>query len=81
MWKQIFKVTLIAGVMDITAAFIHAYFSSHITPDIVLRYIASGLFGKSAFVGGYEFLLVGVLVHFLIVFFLCIILFLSLPDN
>lgn len=68
MWKQIIKTSLIAGVLDITAAFIQSYLSKAVTPDIVLRYIASGLFGKSAFTGGYEYILIGLLIHLFIAF-------------
>lgn len=68
MWKQIFKAAVIAGCLDITAASIQAYLSKSVTPDILLKYIASGLFGKDAFSGGFEFMLFGLLIHFLIAF-------------
>jgi hypothetical protein len=69
MWKQIFKATLIAGVLDLSAASSQAYISKNITPDVLLKYIASGLLGKGAFDGGWGCILLGLFVHFLIVFF------------
>ena len=44
-----FKATAVAGSLDICAAFIQAYLVKGSTPDIILKYIASGLFGKDAF--------------------------------
>jgi hypothetical protein len=69
MWKQIFKATFIAGCLDITAACLQAWLTkSTLTPDVVLKYIASGVFGKDAFAGGTGMILFGLLMHFLIVF-------------
>ena len=55
MWKQIFKTTIIAGCLDIIAACIQSYILKSSTPDKVLKYIASGVFGKAATSGGFEF--------------------------
>jgi hypothetical protein len=79
MWKQILKTTLIAGCLDITAACIQAYLSKSVTPDILLKFIASGVFGKDAFSGGFEFILFGLFVHFLIVFASTLTYFLVYP--
>mgnify|MGYP001160518652 CR=1 FL=1 len=79
MWKQIVKTTVIVGCLDITAAFIQAYLSKSVTPDIVLKYIASGVFGKDAYSGGFEFMLFGLLVHFLIALACTISYFLAYP--
>ncbi|MCH5720887.1 hypothetical protein [Niabella hibiscisoli] len=68
MKKEIFKVTLISGMLDIMAAFSQAYMVRKTPPDIVLRYIASGLFGKPAFSGGVIYPTLGLVFHFLIVF-------------
>ncbi len=67
MWKQILKSVIIAGCLDITAASIQAYVSKGISPDVVLKFIASGWFGKEAYSGGLEYIMFGLLVHFLIV--------------
>lgn len=79
MWKHIFRTTLIAGVLDITAASIQAYLVKGLTPDVVLTFIASGLFGKDAYVGGPAFLLVGLSVHLFIVFMISISYFYLYP--
>jgi hypothetical protein len=79
MWKQIFKTTVIAGCLDITAACIQAYLSKSVTPVILLKFIASGIFGKDAFSGGIEFMLFGLFVHFLIVFTCTVTYFLLYP--
>ena len=79
MWKQILKTTIIAGCLDITAACLQAWFAKSITPDIVLKYIASGVFGKAAFAGAAGFILFGLLVHFLIAFACTLVYFLLYP--
>jgi hypothetical protein len=79
MWKQIGKATAIAGSLDITAASIQAYLSSSVTPDRLLRYIASGLFGADAYSGGVEYMAIGLFVHFLIVFACAVTYFFTYP--
>jgi hypothetical protein len=79
MWKQIFKTTLIAGCLDITAACLQAWLTKGTTPDIILKYIASGVFGKDAFEGGAGFILFGLLVHFFIAFSCTLVYFLLYP--
>jgi hypothetical protein len=79
MRKQILITTLIAGCLDITGAFTQAYLSRSITPDVLLKYIASGLFGKDAFTGGFGMMIIGVLVHFVIVFACTVTFFLLYP--
>ena len=79
MWKQIGKATAIAGSLDITAASIQAYLSRDVTPDRLLKYIASGLFGADAYSGGIEYMVVGLFVHFLIVFACTVTYFFTYP--
>jgi hypothetical protein len=68
MLKQIVKAGLLAGGLDITAAFINAYASRKIMPGAVLKYIASGVFGNAALKGGYGMMFMGLLFHFTIAF-------------
>jgi uncharacterized membrane protein YagU involved in acid resistance len=68
MWKPIFTTTIIAGTLDILAACTNAYLSAKTTPDIVLKYIACGVFGNSAFAGGVGMMFFGLLFHFIIAF-------------
>lgn len=66
--NQILQTGLIAGTLDITAACLNAYISNGVTPDRVLKYIASGAFGKDAYSGGYDMMTLGLLFHFMIAF-------------
>lgn len=79
MWKAIFKTTLLAGTLDILAAFISAYLINKATPDRVLNYIASGAFGSKAFAGGYAMIIMGLIFHFIIAFSCVMIFFLLYP--
>lgn len=75
MWKQIFKTTLVAGILDITAACLQAWLTQKIAPAVILKYLASGAFGKSAFEGGSGMIAMGLLFHFIIVFACTVIFF------
>lgn len=79
MFKQILNTTLLAGSLDISAACIQAYATNGTTPDIILKYIASGVLGKEAFVGGYGIMAMGLLFHFLIAFACTVVFFLVYP--
>lgn len=79
MWNQIFKTTLIAGFLDIAAACIQAYITNKVKPNIILQYIASGIFGKEAFSGGVGYMLFGLLVHFSIAFACTLVYFMVYP--
>jgi hypothetical protein len=57
---------LIAGTLDIIAACISAYIQRGMTPDKLLQFVASGLFGADAFTGGVTMAIVGLLMHFMI---------------
>jgi hypothetical protein len=54
MWKAILKATLISGTLGIVAVFSSAYIVHNKSPDRVLKYIASGVFGNEAYDGGYS---------------------------
>jgi hypothetical protein len=67
--KVILVAGLVAGTLDILAAFVQTYINTRKGPDIVLKYIASGVFGrKEAFGGGDSMILWGLLFHFIIAF-------------
>ena len=68
MRRTIFITTLIAGTLDILAAFIRSYLTNGVMPSAVLTYIASGLFGAKAFDSGAEMLIAGLAVHYAIAF-------------
>ncbi|NOT93854.1 hypothetical protein [Ferruginibacter sp.] len=79
MFKQILKTTLVPGSFDIVAACIQAYVTTETPPAIVLKYIASGVFGKSAFTGSYGIMAIGLFFHFAIVFACTAVFFLLYP--
>jgi hypothetical protein len=58
----------IAGTLDILAASITSYIVKGIMPGRILQYIASAVFGKEAFKGGYIMMGWGLLFHYLIAF-------------
>ncbi|SMC78199.1 hypothetical protein [Pedobacter africanus] len=68
-WMPILITTIIAGTLDITAACINAWLSNDVMPGRVLAYIASGVWGKTAYNGGPEMMFFGLLFHYIIVFF------------
>lgn len=64
--NYILLATLVAGVLDILMAFLNVHFSSGGKPGMVLRYIASGIYGKEAFTPGRNFEIIGLALHFFI---------------
>jgi hypothetical protein len=57
---------LLVGTLDISGAGIQTWIKTGKGIEAVLRYVASGAFGKEAFTGGYHILLWGLLFHFMI---------------
>ena len=57
---------LIAGVLDITYAFVFSYLRSGRTPAFVLQSVASGALGRDSFQGGAKTAALGLGFHFLI---------------
>jgi hypothetical protein len=64
----ILTAVLVAGTLDILGAFTQFYVMRKMNPaPVVLKYIASGVFGPEAMTGGYGMMLIGLLFHYLIV--------------
>jgi hypothetical protein len=57
---------LIAGVLDITYAFVFSYLRSGRTPKFILQSVASGALGPDSFKGGTKTAALGLAFHFLI---------------
>jgi uncharacterized membrane protein YagU involved in acid resistance len=58
---------LVAGTLDICAAFTHAYLERSTRPEVVLKYVAGGVFGlKKSMAGGTDIAIYGLLFHYLI---------------
>jgi hypothetical protein len=65
--SSIGKAALLAGTLDILAAFVFVFIKTG-KPHIfdILKFIASGVFGKAASTGGVAVILAGLLFHFFI---------------
>ena len=70
---------LLTGVLDIAAAIVKYYIEKGQGPVPVFKFIASGVFGKEAFMGGTLMIIWGVVFHFIIAFFFTSFLFLVYP--
>lgn len=77
-WKTILLSGLLVGSLDIIAALVQFYSKTGKDPLIVLKYIASAVFGKSAFSEN-SMVVWGLLLHFLIAFIWTIFFFLIYP--
>ena len=64
--QPIFWGGLIAGTLDICAAFLTAWLRAGVSPIGLLQYVASGALGPAAFQGGTRTALIGLALHFLI---------------
>jgi hypothetical protein len=71
---------LLVGTLDILSAFIY-YFIKTGEKNVfnVLKFIASGIFGKAAFSGGNMMIIAGLVLHFIIAFAFTIIFFWIFP--
>ena len=65
-FQPIFLGGLIAGTLDISAAFLTAWLRAGVSPIGLLQYVASGALGPAAFQGGIKTALIGLALHFLI---------------
>ena len=59
---------LLVGTLDIIAACLQYFIKTGKGPENVLKFVASGVFGKEAFTGGILMSVCGLLFHFLIAF-------------
>jgi FlaA1/EpsC-like NDP-sugar epimerase len=66
--SKILKAGLIVGTLDILAACLQFYIKTGKNPDTVLKYVASGVFGKEAFTGGAMMSIYGLIFHYIIAF-------------
>ena len=65
-FKHVLWCGLLVGFLDGTAAIISAYLGKGTNPLRVFQFIASGIFGKDAFTGGYWMATIGFSLHFII---------------
>jgi len=64
--QPILRGGLIAGTLDICAAFLTAWLRAGIGPVRVLQFVASGVLGPASFAGGAKTAILGLALHFLI---------------
>jgi uncharacterized membrane protein YagU involved in acid resistance len=64
----IIKSALLVAILDIGAALLQQFIKTGKNPEIVLKFIASGLFGPQAFTGGTMMSVYGLVLHFFIAF-------------
>lgn len=77
--ETIIKAGLLTGSLDITAALLQFYLRTGKSPVVVLNFIASGVFGKTAFTSEMGMAFWGLLFHFIIAFIWTMIFFLLYP--
>ena len=75
----IIKAWLLAGTLDILSALLYYYIKTGKDPANVLRYVASAVFGKTAFSGGTSMAAAGLLLHYIIALCWTIFFFLICP--
>lgn len=63
---SVLRSAFIVGCLDAIAASVYSYALSGATPDRVFRYVASGIYGQSAFTGGLAIAAMGLLFHFIV---------------
>jgi uncharacterized protein YacL len=66
--SKIIGAGLIVGTLDITAACTYYFIKTGNGPANVLKFVASGVFGKEAFSGDAKMLVAGLLIHYVIAF-------------
>lgn len=77
--KIILLTTLIAGTLDILSAIVNTYFRTGKGPEIIFKFIASGVFGDDAFSGGAFIVTAGIFFHYFIAFSWTLIFFILYP--
>ncbi len=78
--SKIIKAGFFVGTLDILSAFIYYFLKTgQKNVSIVLRYVASGLFGKEAFSGGNTMIVAGLIFHYIIAFAFTIFFFWLFP--
>ena len=65
-----------AGVLDISAAFINSGLNGR-SPMFVLQSVASGLLGPGSYKGGFKSAALGAVLHFLIAFVACAVYYIA----
>jgi len=75
--RAIFWGGLLAGILDISAAFVTTYMRSGRSPIFVLQSVASGLLGADSYKRGLTAAALGLAIHFTIAFVACAVYYLA----
>ncbi|GGM90903.1 hypothetical protein GCM10010967_24970 [Dyadobacter beijingensis] len=79
--NTILSATLVAGTLDILAAFlVYAVILEKTSPARILMSISSAVFGKAAYSGGTPMIVTGLLLHFVIAFIFTVFYYLIFPS-
>ena len=78
-FSTILLATVVAAILDLTAACVTSYLKSGLSPFKVLQYIASAVYGTASFNRGWGSAMVGLIMHFSISFSVALIYFLLYP--
>jgi len=79
-FSPIIQAGLVVGTLDITAAFLYYYAKTGNSQVFnVLKYVASGFFGKEALQGGGGMIVAGLLFHYFIAFVFTVLFFWIFP--
>ncbi len=68
LWQLVLLSGLLVGTLDILSAFVDFFIATGKSPVIVLKFIASGICGKTAMTGATCMAVIGLLLHYLIAF-------------
>lgn len=77
--KIILFAGFLVGSLDILSAFVDYYIRSGKGPEDILKFVASGVFGATAFSGGAMIIFLGLLFHYIIAFCFTLIFFWLYP--
>lgn len=64
--RAIVSAWLVAGTLDITAAILNFIFTYGAKLTVLFQFIASGVFGRSAFTGGMPMAILGIVFHYVV---------------
>ena len=80
LYKVVLLTGLLAGTLDIISAILVAYLTSGRVPYKIFHYISSGVLGKEkAYAGGFEMVILGLFLHFLIAYIFTVFYFWIYP--
>jgi uncharacterized membrane protein len=80
-FSPVVRAALLVGTFDITAAFIYYYLKTGKTEVLnVLKFVASGFFGKAALAGDGLIMLAGLLFHYIFAFAFTVFFFWIFPQ-